>query len=300
MTLSPPAELVKHVTVILGEKGAAWLDSLPKMIAYLQTELSIDVGEPFAAGEFNFVAPATRADGVPLVLKIAPPYEDGEHLREAEFLRHRDGRGAVRLLDQRIDQRAILLERAIPGRNLAEIFGGAELEAVGPAVDLLRSIAQPPPPHLINVKTVDDWFDGLRRFPTTEFPADYATKALDLYEHIRSNGPALYLHGDYHPANIVDARRSPYLAIDPKGVIGHVGYDIAVFLNNFHWWQETRDDIHERLDIAIRSFSDAFDIDPLDVRQWAFVQTVLGAWWSFEDEREDAKAAVAKADIWNV
>jgi streptomycin 6-kinase len=63
------------------------------------------------------------------------------------------------------------------------------------------------------------------------------------------------LHGDYHPGNVVNATRESYLAIDPKGIVGHIGYDIAVFLNNFHWWQEQRPDIRERIAPAVEQFS---------------------------------------------
>ena len=44
-------------------------------------------------------------------------------------------------------------------------------------------------------------------------------------------------------------------------MIGPIGYDIAVFLNNFHWWQDEHSDIQERLDFAVREFSDAFDLE---------------------------------------
>ena len=299
-TVNLPSELVMHVTAILGERGAEWLDALPTYVADLETEWSIEVHEPFAAGEFNLVAPATGAVGDPVVLKIAPPYDDGEFLREAEFLRNRDGRGTVRLLAQDIEKRAILIERAVPGINLAERFMDAEPEVLGPAIDVLHSIIAPPPQHLLNVKTIDDWFDGLRRFEGTTFPSDYATKALDLYRRLSANARKLYLHGDFHPGNIVSATRSPYLAIDPKGIIGHIGYDIAAFLNNYHWWQETKPDIRTRLDHGVREFSEAFDIDPLELREWAFAQMVLGAWWTFDEMPQFYNDEVAKADIWDV
>jgi streptomycin 6-kinase len=80
----------------------------------------------------------------------------------------------------------------------------------------------------------------------------------------------LYLHGDFHPANIVNATRAPYLAIDAKGIVGHIGYDIACFLNNFHWWQDEKPDVDERLENAVSQFADSFDIDPFELRQWAF------------------------------
>src|SRR5688500_3786967 len=100
-----PSELVKHVTGICGQRGEAWLTSLPDLIDELSEMWSIEVDEPFLAGEFNFVAPAT-SDGEPVVLKIAPPYDDNEFLGEASFLRSRAGRGAVQLLAQDLMRRA--------------------------------------------------------------------------------------------------------------------------------------------------------------------------------------------------
>ena len=295
-----PAQLVTHVSAICGAAGDEWLAGIPRQVDELSELWSIDVAVPFAAGEFNFVAPAIRRnDGELAVLKIAPPYPDLEYLREAEFLRVRNGRGAVRLLEQDVERHAILIERAVPGENLAEIFADSKPEAIAPAITVLHKHLEARP-AVIHVKTVDEWFDGLRRFPGTQFPDDYAKKALTIYERLSSAGSSYYLHGDFHPANVVNATREPYLAIDPKGVIGHVGYDIAVFLNNYYWWQETDPDIQPKLDNAVLQFSLAFDMDPLQIRQWAFAQMVLGAWWSFDEMPEHYDGAVAKADVWNV
>lgn len=299
--VSLPTELQTHVTAILDEQGVAWLDELPALVADLESKWSIEVDEPFAAGEFNFVAAATRVvDGELAVLKIAPPYTDQEYLREAEFLRVRNGRGAVRLFEQDIERRAILIERSMPGANLAEIFADSKHEAIAPAIAVLYQLAESPPADIVHIKTVDEWFDGLRRYAETRFPADYARKALAIYEKLAARDSTCYLHGDFHPANIVSASRAEYLAIDPKGVMGNIGYDIAVFLNNFHWWQERDPDVRQKLDIAVRQFSDAFDIPPDELRQWAYAQMVLGAWWSFDEMPQHYDNEVAKADIWNV
>ena len=297
-----PANLVLHVTAICGEKGEAWLRELPAIITELERAWSIVVDEPFAAGEFNFVAPATGPDGALTVLKIAPPFVTNEIIGEANYLRHRDGHGAVRLVDEDPVRRAILIERALPGKNLAERFAGNEPGAVQPAIDVMRCLLVPPSPaDRDGITTLDHWFDGLRRHGATDFPGSYAAKALEFYETLSTQrGREAYLHGDFHPGNVVTARRSPYLAIDPKGIIGHVGYDIAVFLNNFHWWQEGKPDIYARLDMAITQFSKAFEIDPLELRQWAFAQMVLGAWWNFDEMPQHYDNEVAKADIWNV
>src|SRR5215204_955029 len=93
---SPPAELVTHVTSMCGAEGARWLEGLPLVISDLEDLWSIKVREPFVAGEFNFVAPALGRDGELTVVKISPPFETIEITGEAEYLRSRNGHGAVR------------------------------------------------------------------------------------------------------------------------------------------------------------------------------------------------------------
>ncbi len=295
-----PGELVKHVTSMCGERGERWLADLPATIAKLESEWSVTIGEPFEAGEFNFVASALRgADRT--VIKICPPFETVEIFGEADFLRSRDGVGAVRLLNEDRERQAIMIEYASPGKTLAEIFAGNESGAIDPAIGVLKKILSHPgsaTPHAIKL---DDWFDGLRRFSSTKFPSRYAVRALSIYEKLSTQAELIfYLHGDFHPANVVSATREPYLAIDPKGMVGHLGYDIAVFLNNYHWWQETEPDIRSRLAHAVNRFSVAFGIPEIELREWAFAQMVLGAWWTFDEMPELYNNEVAKADIWDV
>jgi len=297
---SLPGELIRHVTAICGRDGEEWIDGLESTVRELEEIWSMKVLEPFAAGEFNYVAPASR-DGEMTVVKIGPPYETTEIFGEADWLRQRDGHGAVKLLAKDRTRRAILIEHAFPGKNLTEIFAGDEASALGPAIDILSAnrIGEHHAPA--DAIKLNDWFDGLRRFPGTKFPADYAVKALGIYERLsEQRDRILYLHGDFHPANIVNATRAPYLAIDAKGIVGHIGYDIACFLNNFHWWQDEKPDVDERLENAVSQFADSFDIDPFELRQWAFAQMVLGAWWTFDEMPEFYDNEVAKADVWNV
>lgn len=295
-----PDELTLHATSILGDRGRAWLADVPGIVDELSTIWDVEVEEPIPAGEFNFVAPATRIDGVGAVMKIAPPYPDDEYISEADFLGHRAGRGAVRLLERDHERRAMLLERAMPGKNLAELFTGDESRAIEPAIEVLRSILDEPP-STYQPKTLDIWFAGMRRAERTGFSGAYVTKAYEIYERLsRQLDRTFYLHGDFHPGNVVSSGES-YLAIDPKGIVGHVGYDIAVFLNNYHWWQEKASDIEERLDHAVREFAHAFQIDSRELREWAFAQMVLGAWWSFDDMPQLYEhKTLAKADVWNV
>jgi streptomycin 6-kinase len=297
MTRNPPQptdELVNHVTQILGAKGEDWLRELPGKIAELESRWNIETGEVFAAGEFNFVAAAVRDESEPVVLKIAPPYPDNEAYSEAAYIRYKNGDGCVRLLAEDRDSRAMLLERALPGKNLAEIFAGRPAEMIEPGVEVLRRIAEPAPRYHPDQLSLDRWFAGLDEARNAKFPADFAKKALELYESLKTERPAGYLHGDFHPGNIVSATRSPLLVIDPKGLIGHIGYDISVYLNNLLFIHRDKTDLAR----AVRSFAGAIELPESHVRGWAYAGWVIGQWWSFRDMPDSYIDDVATAEFW--
>ena len=296
----PPVELVKHVTAICGRRGEEWLENLPAVIGDIENAWDITVGEPFVKGEYNFVAEARSKDGPAAVLKIAPPFEQTEIFAEAEFLRSRAGNGCVGLYREDRSRFAILVERAWPGTSMDVHFDADPFACVEPAIEVLRSILSPPV-NVPDVQYLDGWFDRFKRFRETDFPKDYGEKALAIYERLRQQHDRIYyLHGDFHPGNIVTSDRCPFLAIDPKGLIGHVSYDIAVFLNNLHWWQKGRPGLVDDLSAALVKFAAAFQIDELEVRETAYAFMVIGAWWNFEDMPEHYDNEVKMADIWLV
>lgn len=108
------------------------------------------------------------------------------------------------------------------------------------------------------------------------------------------------MQGDYHLGNVVTAERAEFLAIDPKGIVGHVGYDIAVFLINLRGWQEKNGDVFELIANAIAQFANAFEMSETEIREWTFATMVIGAWWNFDDMRELYDATVAMPDIWHL
>lgn len=299
---SLPTELVNHVRAGCRANGHAWLDELPTLIRDLESTWSVTVDEPFAGIEYNFVAPAIRENGENVVIKIAPPWDPVEIYGEAAYLRARNDSGCVRLLAEAPQSRAILIERIFPGESFASHFTGREPDALRPAIEALRAVLRPVPDCPTHITLLDHWFDRFRnRYEGSAFPEDYAKKAFDIYHHLCERSEHIfYLHGDYHPGNIVTKDNSSYCVIDPKGWAGPIGYEIAVFLNNYHWWQERRPDIRQRLEHAVGEFADAFQLTPLEVRQWAYVQMVIGAWWNFADMPELYDGSVVKADIWDI
>jgi streptomycin 6-kinase len=294
-TPEPTAELTSHVTQILGESGKSWLSDLPGMMSELEQRWDMEIGEPFPAGEFNFVAAATRGGDEPVVIKIAPPYTDNEAYTEAAYLRNRAGDACVRLLAADRPLRSMLLERALPGENVAERFAGRAMDMVQPGIEVLRAIVAPEPTDQADVLSLDRWFEGLETAMESDFPRAYSQQALESYALLRTERPAGYLHGDFHPGNIVAATRSPFMVIDPKGLIGHIGYDISVYLNNLLYIHPVKADLHA----AASRFARAFGLSETDVRRWAFAGYVLGKWWSYKDMPQSYADELALANIWD-
>lgn len=297
-----PDELVTHVMAMCGQRGEQWFADLPEIIAKTELDWDIKVAEPFPGIEYNFVAEAFRYDGEPVVVKIAPPFDTVEIFGEAKYLRLHEGRGAVRLITENRKRRAILLERAVPGVALHEQFTHSPPDCIEPAICVLKQNLQYPPDDLTDVTTLDEWFTRFeRRCPQTIFPKHLAVRALEIYErHSRQTDRIYYLHGDFHPGNIVTASREPFQVIDPKGIIGHVGYDIAVFLINLERWVRNREDRKSIVDRAVGTFAKAFELTETEVRESVLAYMVIGAWWNFEDMPSLYDPELAMPEIWHL
>jgi len=294
-----PEKFVSNAIGLCGEPGKQWLDDLPQIVTAIEKAWSIRVGEAFPNLSYNYVAPCINADGTAAVLKIALPLNTTEIFNEADYLHHLAGNGTVRLLQIDAQWHAILIEHAMPGLNLKQCFADDPKHAVEIGIRVLKKIRQTPMPRN-NFKLLEDWYAGLKTAGATEFPSEYAEKALNYFTQLSAIGAESLIHGDLHHENILTSRRDDFLVIDPKGIIGHTGYDVAVFLNNHHWWLAHRSDLNHVLNDSIAQFAKAFDLDPRDIRKWAFCQMVLSAWWTYEENAEAWRGELALADIWDV
>ena len=106
-------ERLAHSLRAAGEAGDRWLAALPELLANLEADWSITVGGALAGGNAAYVAEATRADGSPVVLKVALPAISGfsPFGQELRTLRMADGDPYVALLRFDPSRQAMLLER---------------------------------------------------------------------------------------------------------------------------------------------------------------------------------------------
>lgn len=277
---------------------AAWLARLPETVAACARRWSLQLLPPFSGPWFNHAVPAVLPDGSDVVLKVCIP---GEEFRtEAAALAAFDGRGAVRLLEVDHDLRALLLERLLPGSPLLDVRD--ERRSVGIAAALMRSLHGPPPPEH-GFPSVSEWVRRMaERAPAliarSDFPASWLDTGLAVWRELAAEPvEELLLHGDLHHMNILSARRDPWLAIDPKGVVGEPACETVPFLLNALPATLTGGEADRILSARVEQFAEELEIHPRRISAWALVQSVLSASWSLEDEGRGWERALDSADL---
>jgi streptomycin 6-kinase len=280
-----PYNFARTMIELYGAEGVTWLQRLPLIIDECARRWSLTVMPPFSNLSYNYVAPAQRADGLDVVLKVGFPHR--ELLTEIAALRCYNGRGIAYLLETEPEQGALLLERLTPGTMLVQIEDDEQATAI--AADVMRQLWRPAPPdHLF--PTVADWAAGLVRLRaefdggTGPFPTALVEQAEQLFaELLISMAEPVLLHGDLHHYNILAAERQPWLAIDPKGVIGEPVYETGTLLRDPINWFLTHPDPRRVLARRIDQLAEMLQFDRARIRGWGLAQAVLSGWWSYED-----------------
>ena len=178
-----------------GVAGLEWLARLPSLVADTALQWPLTAFVPFTPLSYNYAAPAVRADGTDVVLKVGFP----------------------------------------PPKLFAELLG---------------SMAAP-----------------------------------------------VLLHGDLHHGNILAAERQPWLALDPKGVIGEPAYEVGAWLRNP--WPGLLAGPHPRQILVQRvaQFVAELGCDRARIVGWGRAQAVLSAWWNFEDHGDGWAWGMACAEL---
>ncbi len=215
--------------------GAEWLDRLPRLVAECVDIWQLRPGRTFTSGNVSLVLAVERADGLPAVLKLSFPDEESEHEPDALDLWH--GHGAVRLLTHDPRRRALLLERCLPGTNLWELRDEHEANRIACAV--LRRLWRPPPRDHAFRPLADEalrWADELPRewaLIGNAFERRLIDHAVDaVQELVPSQAELVVAHQDLHGGNVLRAEREPWLAIDPKPLVGERAFDAASLLRD--------------------------------------------------------------------
>jgi streptomycin 6-kinase len=294
-----PDHFQQTIIDLYDEQGTLWLKNLPNLIADLEAAWSMTARPPVANLSYNYVAPAVRADGSEAILKLGVP--NPELTTEIEALRLYDGRGSARLLAVDPDRGALLLERLKPGDMLVTLADDDEATRI--AARVMRQLWQPVlPDHPF--PTVHDWAAGLKRMRhefdggTGPLPAGLVAQAETLFAALLpAMAEPVLLHGDCHHYNILRAEREPWLAIDPKGIVGEPAYEVGAVMRNYKPGQLAGPHPERLIERRIAIFAEEWGFERDHLLAWSLAQAVLSAWWSVEDHGSGWEDTIYQAEL---
>ena len=268
------------------DERRAWLNQLPDLIPELAQRWSLTLGSPYEEeASCSWVAPVTRQDGSPAVLKVGWPHMESIH--EVEGLLFWAGDPTALVLEADVARNAALLERCLPGTTLRR---QPEPEQDQVIADLLKRLwRQPPEPHPFrplaemtaawaaeSLADADQWPD-----------AGLAQEGIRLFEELPQNASQIALLAtDLHAGNVLQAQREPWLVIDPKPFLGDSAYDATQHLLN------CRDRLHADPETTIRNFADLLEVDHARVRLWTFARLALESWGDREANQTLARRVI--------
>ncbi len=283
--LAIPPNFSKAIVDVHGNVGREWLVRLPVLLQAIRERWQLQLGPPFEHTTYSYLVGVALKDGTPAVLKASVPGRAVD--LEAAALRAFAGRGVVRLLHAETDSGVLLLERLEPGTSLSDIQDDAA--ATRAAIAVMREIRTPAPLSGF-FPTTAEWAAGLARLRsrfgggTGPFPTRLVVAAERVFEELHASATeSELLHGDLHHGNILAATRHPWLAVDPKGVIGEPAYEVGALLRNPMPALLRTPNPRVCLARRVAQLSDELEIDRYRVAGYAFAQAVLASWWQFED-----------------
>jgi len=267
MEIAVPRQLRENASKTA--ERAEWLSGLPRLISDLAAKWELTLFAPFDSADVSaaWVAPATRASGEPVVLKVGMPHV--EAAQEVDGLRYWAGDPVVRLLDADDAAGAMLLERCMPGTSLRERPPEEQDRVVA---GMLRRMWRPRRgSHAFRPLSymIDAWCAESRAQSDGWPDAALVEHGLQIMHDLSRPSPADVLLGtDIHAGNILRAEREPWLVIDPKPFIGDSAYDATQHLIN------CTDRVVADPSTTIERFAALLDLDAERVRTWLFARAV--------------------------
>ncbi len=277
-----------------GEQGENWLEGFDKLVRYCEEKWGLRIVRSYEL-TFNYVAAVRLDDGTEAALKLCVPNKESRS--EEQALRWYDGRGAVRVIASEPDRGILLMESVKPGYTLHTIQD--DEEAMLAAAQVMRRLWRPAPAGNHAFPSVAGWTEGLQRLRsrfdggTGPLPERIVKLAENTFEELlRTAGQPLLLHGDLHHGNLLAGEREPWIAIDPKGVIGEAEYEVCALLTNNLPADNQIDILRNRVSVL----ASALDLDRARILKWAMSFGVLSAFWCVEDGVGDPMPAIARAE----
>lgn len=284
------------------EHGLTWAESLPDVLASWCERWGITLDTDMPDQGMNLVLFGTSTRYGPVAIKISPPHE--EVTAEINALRIHMSPRVVQVIDADPSVSIMLQRRIMPGTTLrSEVEAGRLTERQATEIDvrLLREYWLTPPeePRFF---TLERWFRALFAYHDTypsgggRIPHEHMRMAVKVAEDVLgTQSDPVTLHGDLHHDNILLDEEDGWTIIDPKGLVGERGYDIAHWLLNPPG-VDRRGDIAQLTSDRLDWYSELLGIDRFRLWQWAMPHSVLSDCWNLEGGENNVLFGRAIAD----
>jgi streptomycin 6-kinase len=284
-----PDSFISTIKNVFQKDGENFLAALPFLLDEVCQRWGLSDVHAVPNLSFHFVAFAKR-DGQDVILKMGIP--NPELTSEMTALKLFNGDGACRLLESDEERGLLLLERLKPGKMLSELEDDDERTNIAADV-ILNMQRRGGVTPLLQDKFIklSYWFEGLKKI-RSHFNGEMGPFPKELLEQVESFLPELFadqniglMHGDFHHFNILSSERG-WLIIDPKGVIGPVGYEVGPLMINPGNRISDRSSFKVQAEKRVSILSERLGWEREKIIKWSTAHAVLSAWWSIEDNME--------------
>jgi streptomycin 6-kinase len=289
--LVPPdwRQWIRRLPAEGGPTGDQWADDLPRLLAEVVDGWDLQVTGSGLTGWTSLVLPVLRG-ATPAMLKVVWPHDAA--LAEPLALRRWAGEGAVRLLAADPARGALLLEPLDHTRDLTPVPVEEACEVIG---SLLARLHVPALPQLPRLST--ELRRQLDRFPRVRsvLPRRILERGAALIRSALDDPDvdATLVHTDLHFGNVLAADREDWLAIDPKPLSGHPGWEIAPCLGNRVDEMGTGSSLRWSVRQRVEVLADQMGLDVDEARRWAILrQTVEAVWGALEDDEDQVTRSI--------
>ena len=212
-----------------GENGRKWLAELPQTVSSLCQQWQLIIDGPAMHGYFGLVLPVRRGEQ-PYILKIS--WVNETTALEPLALNTWDGQGVVKLIEHMPAEGALLLERLNQHRSLDHL---PIAEAIPISATLLKRLAIHNPPTIIPTQNeMTEKITNTLHKRWQQHGASIPQQTINrTYQLARQYGPTSgnrLVNYDIHYQNILAGQREPWLAVDPKVIIGDPEFGFAQLL----------------------------------------------------------------------
>lgn len=259
---------------------------------YLRRWHLVPDGEPIVTPSAHLIPVSWREKPAMLKLSSQPDARRGAALMEWW-----DGDGAAEVLAR--DDTALLTERATGSRSLADMAReNRDDEACRILCDTAARLHRERPGPMPELVPLPLWFRDLE--PAASRFGGILSESLETARRLLADPrEQVVLHGDLHHDNVLDFGSRGWRAIDPHGLFGERGFDLANIFTNPDLSDPTRPVatrpgcFQRRLDVV----AGAAGLERRRLLRWVLAWTGLSAAWFLEDDDPLAEVDLTIATI---